>query len=124
VGINRRVILVQRLDKEPQKPFEAYLNPRIEHYSGETVLDWEGCLSIPAGFGQVKRAASIRVSFDRPDGTPAVEEIQGFTARIFQHEIDHLDGILFIDRKEPGPLMEPRAYREMRRLEREAEADK
>jgi len=44
VGVNRRLILVQRLDREPQKPFVAYLNPRIEKLSEETVVDWEGCL--------------------------------------------------------------------------------
>jgi peptide deformylase len=119
IGVNRRVILVRRLDMEPEKPFQAFLNPVIEEFSAERLLDWEGCLSVPAGFGQVRRAERIRLRYTRPDGSEGSEEIGGFTARIFQHEIDHLDGILFIDRKEPGELIPEKEYREMRRRQRE-----
>jgi peptide deformylase len=120
VGISRRFILVQRLDMEPEKPFVAYRNPVITSMSAETLLDWEGCLSIPAGFGKVRRARSIVVEFDDEQGGRVTQEVEGFTARIFQHEIDHLDGILFIDRKEPGELMPEKEYRAMREKEKAA----
>ena len=122
VGVNRRVILVQRLDREPEKPFVAYLNPEIVNRSLATVVDWEGCLSVPAGCAKVERSRSIVVAHDGPDGARATEKVEGFTARIFQHEIDHLDGVLFVDRKQPGELMPKEQYREMRRKQREREA--
>jgi peptide deformylase len=120
VGVNRRVILVQRLDQEPEQPFVAYLNPEITRMSSASVLDWEGCLSIPAGCGKVKRARSIVIAYDAPTGERLTEKIDGFTARIFQHEIDHLGGVLFIDRMESGTLISRDALQELRRKEREA----
>jgi len=124
VGVNRRVVLVKRLDREPDQPLEAYLNPGITEFSEETVVDWEGCLSIPAGFGKVRRAESIMVNYDTPAGEHKTEKVSGFTARIFQHEVDHLDGVLFIDRKEPGELVPEKEYREMRRKEKEQQEKK
>ena len=122
IGINRRAIWVKRLDIEPEQPLRPYLNIEIVSSSGERLEEWEGCLSIPAGFGKVWRAGSVTVAYDREDGTRAEEQIHGYTARIFQHEIDHLDGVLFIDRREPGaPLMPKEEYREMRRREKQAE---
>jgi peptide deformylase len=119
VGVSRRIVLVQRLDREPDRPFEAYLNPRIGAASDDTVVDWEGCLSVPAGFGQVRRPSTIELTYARTDGT-AWETVSGFTARIFQHELDHLDGILFVDRKEPGELMPEADYRAMRARQKAA----
>jgi peptide deformylase len=124
VGVNRRVVLVKRLDREPEKPMQAYLNPEITGFSEETVVDWEGCLSIPAGFGKVRRAESITVTYQTPEGERKTEKVSGFTARIFQHEVDHLDGVLFIDRKEPGELMPEKEYREMRKKEKEQQGEK
>ncbi len=123
VGINRRAILVQRIDLEPEKPFRAYFNPKIVEMSDETLEDWEGCLSIPAGFGRVKRARSIVLTYEQEDAASAEETVTGFTARIFQHEIDHLDGILFIDRMEPGELMPEDEYRQMRAKEKSTADD-
>jgi peptide deformylase len=120
VGINRRLVLVMRLDIEPEKPIRAYVNPEITRYSSDKVVDWEGCLSIPAGFGRVSRSENIDISYDLKDGTRAIETVSGFTARIFQHEIDHINGVLFIDNMEPGELMPEPEYREMRRREKEA----
>jgi peptide deformylase len=100
----------------------AYINPKIIEMSEETAIDWEGCLSIPAGFGKVARATSIVVTWTDEDGTETTETVENYTARIFQHEIDHLDGILFIDRKEPGELMPKDEYRKMREEEKAAGA--
>ncbi|MBI5524786.1 MAG: peptide deformylase [Deltaproteobacteria bacterium] len=120
VGVSRQVIVVQRLDREPEKPFVVYLNPEINWSSEETAVEWEGCLSIPAGHGKVKRAAAVVVEYDTEDGGRDSERVSGFVARIFQHEIDHLDGVLFIDKMDPGPLMPKEEYREMRRREKES----
>ena len=105
VGINRRIIWVERMDKTG-KPFECYLNPKITIYSSKIInFVGDGCLSIPGVSGTTHRAAAVVVDYDKPDGTHHTEIIEGytppsnFTAVIFQHEIDHLYGILFIDRE-------------------------
>ena len=122
VGINRRVIMVQRFDKE-EKPFEFYYNIKIKKTYGEKVVGWEGCLSIPAGYGQVERWQDIDIEYDAEVDGKIVrksENIKGFTAVIFQHETDHLNGILFIDKKTDDPLMTAEEYREMRMKEKAA----
>ena len=125
VGINRRLIIVQRLDKEGH-PFEFYYNPEIVKRYGEQKEGWEGCLSIPAGFGKVMRWYEIDLEYDRLKEGAVVrehEKIRGFTAVIFQHEIDHLDGVLFIDKRSGDePLMPKEEYYEMRRREKAAAA--
>ncbi len=119
VGISRRVAWVQRVDK-PDKPFEFYINPRITEFGPEKAVGWEGCLSVPAGFGQVERSTWVTVAHDTKEGKTVSERIEGFAAVIFQHELDHLDGVLFIDRKLPGELVPKEQYYEMRRKEKEA----
>ena len=121
IGVNRRLVIVQRLDKE-LKPFEFYYNPVILEMKGEMIEGWEGCLSIPAGFGKVKRQHDITIEYDvMTDGkvTRKQEHIVGFVAVIFQHELDHLEGVLFIDKKCKGPLVPKDKYREMREKEKE-----
>lgn len=121
VGLSRRVILVQRLDKEPEKPFELCLNPEILSFGPEKELGWEGCLSVPAGFGQVERSVAVTVRCQSFDGTTRNEAVSGYVARIFQHEIDHLNGILFIDRMAQGAVLLPKdEYRAMRLAEKAA----
>jgi len=117
VGLLRRAVWVQRQDL-PDQPFQFYANPRIVAYGAETVRGWEGCLSIPAGYGEVDRPASITVGWQQEDGTEHVETVEGWTARIFQHEVDHLDGVLFTDRMISAELMEKAAYRAMRDAEK------
>ncbi|MBD81159.1 MAG: peptide deformylase [Crocinitomicaceae bacterium] len=96
VGLLRNIICVQRFDK-PNTPNEIYINPTIISCSDSTQLGPEGCLSIPNKKGEVKRAAQITLEYIDLDGKKHIEEIEGFTAVIFQHEIDHLRGILFTD---------------------------
>ena len=99
VGINRRAVCVQRFDK-PGEPFEAYLNIRIDSLQGNPVIGREGCLSVPGLRGMVPRSPRIVISYVRP-GTPTeriTETVEGYTAVIFQHECDHLEGILYTDR--------------------------
>lgn len=102
VGINRRVVAVQRFDKEGE-PFEVYPNVRIVWSSDSLASGPEGCLSVPGRRGDVMRSEKIIIEY--ADVTRLKEEdfmvrdtVQDFTAVIFQHEIDHLDGVLYIDR--------------------------
>lgn len=97
LGINRRIVLVMRYDK-PDKPIEPYLNIKIDSLWGEKVSGPEGCLSLPPLRGTVRRYPQIQISYLKPDGTPVTEKVDGYSAIIFQHECDHLDGVLYIDR--------------------------
>ena len=97
VGILKNMVVVQRYDKEGF-PFETYINPKIKQYSKKTQFCLEGCLSIPKKMDTTKnRAYAILLEYDKLDGTHEIEMIEAFTAVIFQHEIDHLNGILFTD---------------------------
>lgn len=97
IGINRQIILVQRFDK-PHQPFEFILNPKIIWQSNLIQNGREGCLSIPDEMGMVDRYYTIKIVYQNITGKWVEETIEGFTAVIFQHEIDHLNGILFTDR--------------------------
>ena len=97
IGINRRLIMVMRYDK-PDKPIEPYLNIRIDSLLGQKVPGPEGCLSLPPLRGTVQRYPKVQISYLKADGTPVTEQVEGYSAIIFQHECDHLDGILYTDR--------------------------
>ena len=100
VGLNRRIVALQRLDKEGE-PFEVYPNVRILEHLGDTVRGPEGCLSIPGKRGIVPRSEGVIVRWTDPQTLQTVTDtIHGFTAIIFQHETDHLDGVLYTDRAE------------------------
>lgn len=98
VGLTRRVIAVQRFDK-PGAPFEVYANARPKALLGPLVSGREGCLSIPSLWGSVRRHTSIVVSHKNPRTlAQETDTVHGFTAVVFQHELDHLEGVLFTDR--------------------------
>lgn len=100
VGVSKNVILVERLDKS-EKLFEVYLNPKILQWSQKRQNCNEGCLSVPNVRGTTKtRAYAILVEYYTLAGKKQIEMIEGYTAVIFQHEIDHLNGVLFIDHLE------------------------
>jgi peptide deformylase len=94
-------IFVASLDmergEEPSEPI-AIVNPEIIPVGSETVEDWEGCLSIPDIRGKVPRFHEIKVKALDRDGERIELRARGFSARIIQHETDHLDGVLFFDR--------------------------
>ena len=97
VGISRRVVAVQRFDKDGE-PFEVYPNIRITDRRGEKELGPEGCLSIPGKRGEVSRYRDIDITYTSVRTLrDTTETIKGYTAVIFQHECDHLDGILYTD---------------------------
>lgn len=97
VGINRNLFWVQRFDKLGE-PFEFYVNPKIVWRSELLRKGMEGCLSIPEDRGDVYRNYTIKITYFDLKGNYKEEMIEGFTAVVFQHEADHLNGILFTDR--------------------------
>ena len=97
VGINRRVVAVQRVDKDGE-PIEVYANIVIDEKRGELEAGPEGCLSVPDQRGDVMRYQDITISYTDLSGAEIREDVTGFAAVIFQHEVDHLDGILYIDK--------------------------
>lgn len=108
IGIGVRAILVMHGARAaspgvaPRPHVELYINPRIVERSDELTLDYEGCLSVADVCGLVRRQRSIVVEHGLPGTRTARLEASGFDARILQHEIDHLEGILYIDRVEGG----------------------
>ena len=89
---------IPRYPNAPQMEPTAMINPQILAHSPELVTDWEGCLSIPGIRGLVPRYQAIEVEYSDRTGKSHKQELTDFVARIFQHELDHLDGIVFVDR--------------------------
>ena len=87
-----------RYPDAPQIKPKEIINPRIINKSEEIEEDWEGCLSIPGIRGFVPRNKEIEVNYLDREGKEKIETMSNFLARIFQHELDHLDGIVFLDR--------------------------
>ena len=96
VGLHRNVVAVQRFDKEGE-PFEFFINPEIVERVGDKADGGEGCLSVPELYGNVSRWQEIVLRYRDEEFVEHTERIEGFTAVIFQHEVDHLAGRLFID---------------------------
>ena len=89
-----------RYPKAPKMTPMVVINPKIISHSNKTVKDWEGCLSIPGIRALVPRYQSIEVEFTNRQGKKVKRQFKDFVARIFQHETDHLNGIVFLDRIE------------------------
>lgn len=119
IGILEQVIVVEYFEKEEDEEREdaeaapkrlyVVVNPEITRTSSETVSGAEGCLSIPGYLGEVERFEAITVKGQNRRGQSITLKLKDWTARIFQHEIDHLNGILFTDRatkiwKPEGPV--------------------
>ena len=106
VGVSRRILVVDGddlVDRYPElKGFHReMINPTFTFESEETSSYEEGCLSIPNVDAAISRPARIRVRYVNPDFEEVEEDFEGFAARMIQHEMDHLDGILFVDRAAP-----------------------
>jgi peptide deformylase len=110
VGVGQRVIVVEYAENEekgepasedkppaPRKLF-VVINPEVLRPSAETVVATEGCLSVPGYAGEVERFAEVTVKGLNRRGSPVRLRARGWLARIFQHEVDHLDGVLYTDR--------------------------
>ena len=105
IGLSERLIVVEYFERAEDEEKEdapkkvlAVLNPEIIKASEEKLMGVEGCLSIPGLVGEVERHASIQVKGLNRHGKPTKIKAEGWLARIFQHEIDHLNGVLFTDR--------------------------
>jgi len=90
--------LVAEDDPATGIPLHVVVNPMVEPHGGELVYDWEGCLSIPDLRGLVPRHPAVRVRGLDAAGAPLDYVAEGFEARIVQHEFDHLNGVVFLDR--------------------------
>ncbi len=103
VGVARRIAIAEvdgnpRYPYKPPIPLTVFVNPVIEPLDDETVWINEGCLSVPDLRGEVERRVNVRVTYLDRDGVEHAEVKRGLTAGTFQHEVDHLDGVLFLDR--------------------------
>ncbi len=103
IGAPVRVVAIAsrpnaRYPHAPLLPPTLLFNPRLLSASPERELGWEGCLSVPDLRGRIWRHQAIAVAYTDRHGQAQQQEFTGFAARIVQHEIDHLDGILFVDR--------------------------
>jgi peptide deformylase len=101
IGISKRIIVVEYGDEEDDSfPKQLYVmvNPEIIKQSKDTIPGIEGCLSVPGLVGKVSRSSVVTVKGQDIHGKPIKIRAQGWLARIFQHEIDHINGILYTDR--------------------------
>lgn len=105
LGVSRRLMVVashpnSRYPNAPDMEPIAMINPHLINHSDDIVKDWEGCLSVPGIRALVPRYTVVEVGYTDPDGRLQHCEFDGFIARVFQHEFDHLDGKVFLDRVE------------------------
>ena len=102
VGVSQQVVVVEypenEEDEDAQPKLYVVVNPELTRLSEELVVGTEGCLSLPGFLGNVERHESLTVKGLNRRGQPVKIKAKGWTARIFQHEVDHLNGIMFVDR--------------------------
>ena len=119
VGILERVLVVDLRREDQPDARVALVNPKVVWQSPETDRQPEGCLSIPGLEDVVERPVQVRIEGFDPDGTPVQLDVEDLYARALQHEIDHLDGILFLDRV--TPLKRRMLLKKWKKLQAEAE---
>lgn len=95
--LERVVIVRNTFDDKSDNRFTALINPEIVKYEGELIEDYEGCLSVSDIYGKVPRYSKVRVKALDADGNEVRFKADGFLARVIQHEIDHTNGVVFID---------------------------
>lgn len=95
--LERAVIVRSDFDDKSTREFTALINPEIVKYEGQIIEDYEGCLSVSNVYGKVPRYSKIRIKAIDIDGNEVRFKAEGFLARVIQHEIDHTNGIVFID---------------------------
>jgi peptide deformylase len=101
VSVRAAIVEVRKTDVFPDRPETGLiqlLDPAVVERSDETTLDWEGCFSVPGYLGLAPRAERITVRHTTDAGETITREFTGYTARVVQHEIDHLDGLVYLDR--------------------------
>jgi len=103
IGVSARVVVIEVRKTDvfpdrPETPLVEMVNPVVVDRSSSQVAGWEGCFSVPGIMGVVPRSSSVAVSFAGRDGHRVTAEFTGYAARVVQHEVDHLDGVEFVDR--------------------------
>lgn len=98
VGNDKSILVYDEMPGEEKKQFQVVINPKIIESEGEVISENEGCLSVPEFRSDVKRSSLVLVEGVNRHGKPLRLEAEGFLAVVLQHEIDHLNGKLFIDR--------------------------
>ena len=98
VGFDKSIIIYDSLPGETEKSLHVLLNPEILESDGEIISENEGCLSVPDFRSDVKRSSIVLVEGIDREGNPVKIEVEGYLSIVLQHEIDHLNGILFINR--------------------------
>jgi peptide deformylase len=94
----RRVVIIRNnFDDKNDREFQVFINPEITKYEGTVEEDYEGCLSVKDIYGKVPRHSKVRVKALNLQGEEVRVKAEGFLARVFQHEIDHINGIVFVD---------------------------
>jgi peptide deformylase len=99
----RIVVIRNDFDNKDDKTFSVFINPIITKYEGNLVEDYEGCLSVPDVYGKVPRHDKVRIRALDRQGREIRVTAEGFLARVFQHEIDHTNGMVFIDHIKDAP---------------------
>jgi peptide deformylase len=97
------IVVRNNYDDKEDRSFTAFINPEITKFAGELIEDFEGCLSVPDIYGKVSRYSKVKVKALDINGKEFRISAEGFLARIFQHEIDHTNGIVFIDHIKDNP---------------------
>jgi peptide deformylase len=97
------IVVRNNYDDKEDRSFTAFINPEITKFAGELLEDFEGCLSVPDIYGKVSRYSKVKVKALDVNGKEFRISAEGFLARIFQHEIDHTNGIVFIDHIRDNP---------------------
>ena len=97
------VVIRNNYDNKEDHEFTTFINPEVTKFDGEIIADYEGCLSVPNIYGKVPRHSKVKVKALDIEGKEFRVTAEGFLARIFQHEIDHTNGMVFIDRIKDDP---------------------
>jgi len=101
--LKRVVIIRSDFEDKAHRDFTVLINPEIVKYEGSIVADYEGCLSIKSVYGKVPRYTKIRLKALDEDGNEIRLKAEGFLARVIQHEVDHTNGVVFIDHIKDQP---------------------
>lgn len=116
IGVNKRVFCIAT------NPVEVFFNPTVVWFSDNEDAQEESCMSAPGASALVKRPKDITIRYHKPDGTVDTRTFRGVTSRIVQHEMDHLDGIMFWDRAHP--MHRERALKNMKLFARKLKKEK
>jgi peptide deformylase len=100
VGVNKQLIVIDCEPDNPDRPALVLINPKITRYSSQTCNSDEGCLSIPGVYLEVNRPEAVEVTYKDENGKPQKLQASDLLARAIQHEMDHLNGVMFVDRVE------------------------